>query len=133
MPLVRISLVKGKPAEYRRRVGDAIHRALVEALGVPPLDRFQLLTEHEPGDLVYDSNYLGIARTSDLVIVQITLNTGRTLAQKRALYRRIAANLAAAVGLRPEDAWINLVEVAKENWSFGNGVASYAPPEARAA
>ena len=129
MPLVRISLVKGKPEAYRRKVGDAVHRALVEAAGVPPLDRFQLITEHEPGDLVYDSNYLGIARTSDLVIVQITLSAGRTLEQKRALYRRIAANLTAAVGLRPQDAWINLVEVAKENWSFGNGVASYAPKE----
>ena len=130
MPLVRISLAKGKPEAYRRKVGDAVHRALVEAVGVPPLDRFQLLTEHEPGDLVYDSNYLGIARSSDLVIVQITLSAGRSLEQKRALYRRIAANLAAAVGLRPQDAWINLVEVAKENWSFGNGVASYAPAEA---
>src|SRR5687767_7669659 len=127
MPLVRISLVKGKPEAYRRKVGEAIHRALVEAVGVPPLDRFQLLTEHEPGDLVYDSNYLGIARSSDLVIVQITLNAGRTLEQKRALYRRIAATLSSAVGLRREDVWINLVEVAKENWSFGNGVASYAP------
>jgi 4-oxalocrotonate tautomerase len=133
MPLVRISLVKGKPEAYRRKVGDAVHRALVEAIGVPPLDRFQLLTEHEPGDLVYDSNYLGIVRTSDLVIVQITLSTGRTLEQKRALYRRIAGNLGAAVGLRPQDAWINLVEVAKENWSFGNGVASYAPAEAQTA
>lgn len=133
MPLVRISLVKGKPEAYRRKVGDAIHRALVEAVGVPPLDRFQLLSEHEAGDLVYDSNYLGIARTSDLVIIQITLNAGRTLEQKRALYRRIAANLSAAVGLRPQDAWINLVEVAKENWSFGNGVASYAPAEAQTA
>jgi 4-oxalocrotonate tautomerase len=133
MPLVRISLVKGKPEAYRRKVGDAIHRALVEAIGVPPLDRFQLLTEHEPGDIVYDSNYLGIARTSDLVIVQITLSIGRTLEQKRALYQRIAQNLAGAVGLRKEDAWINLVEVAKENWSFGNGVASYAPAEAKAA
>ena len=130
MPLVRISLAKGKPEAYRRKVGDAVHRALVEAVGVPPLDRFQILTEHEPGDLVYDSNYLGIARSSDLVIVQITLSAGRSLEQKRALYRRIAANLAAAVGLRPQDAWINLVEVAKENWSFGNGVASYAPAEA---
>jgi 4-oxalocrotonate tautomerase len=129
MPLVRISLVKGKPETYRRKVGDAVHRALVEAVGVPPLDRFQLVTEHEPGDLVYDSNYLGIARSADLVIVQITLSVGRSAAQKRALYRRIAANLASAVGLRPEDAWINLVEVAKENWSFGNGVASYAPAE----
>jgi 4-oxalocrotonate tautomerase len=127
MPLVRISLVKGKPEAYRRKVGDAVHRALVEAIGVPPLDRFQLLTEHEPGDLVYDSNYLGIVRTSDLVIVQITLSTGRTLEQKRALYRRIAGNLGAAVGLRPQDAWINLVEVAKENWSFGLGETSYAP------
>jgi phenylpyruvate tautomerase PptA (4-oxalocrotonate tautomerase family) len=108
MPLVRISLVKGKPEAYRRKVGDAIHR-------------------------VYDSNYLGIARSSDLVIVQITLSAGRTLEQKRALYRRIAANLAAAVGLRPEDAWINLIEVAKENWSFGNGVASYAPAEPQTA
>jgi 4-oxalocrotonate tautomerase len=133
MPLVRISLVKGKPEAYRRKVGDAIHRALVEAVSVPPLDRFQLLTEHEPGDIVYDSNYLGIARTSNLVIVQITLSVGRALEQKRALYRRIAENLAASVGLRKEDAWINLVEVAKENWSFGNGVASYAPAETEAA
>src|SRR5262245_30048948 len=133
MPLVRISLVKGKPEAYRRKVGDAIHRALVEAVGVPPLDRFQILTEHQPGDIVYDSNYLGIARTSDLVIVQITLSAGRTLEQKRALYRQIAANLASAVGLRKEDAWINLVEVPKENWSFGNGEASYAPAEAKAA
>src|SRR5918994_4765208 len=102
MPLVRISLVKGKPAAYRRKVGDAIHRALVEALAVPPLDRFQLITENEPGDLVYDSNYLGIARSSDLVIIQITLSTGRSPEQKRALYRRIAPNLAHAGGLRAE-------------------------------
>lgn len=133
MPLVRISLVKGKPAQYRRKVGDAVHRALVEAIGVPELDRFQLITEHEPGDIVYDSNYLGIARTSDVLIIQITLSFGRTLEQKRALYRQIAAKLAAAVGLRPEDAWINLVEVVKENWSFGNGVASYAAPAPAAA
>jgi 4-oxalocrotonate tautomerase len=112
MPLVRISLVKGKPEASRRKVGDAVQ---------------------EPGDLVYDSNYLGIARTSDLVVVQITLSAGRTLEQRRALFRRIAANLGAAVGLRPQDAWINLVEVAKENWSFGNGVASYAPVEAQTA
>ena len=92
MPLVRISLAKGKPADHRRRIGDAVHRALVETIDVPPADRFQVLTEHEAGDLVYDAGYLGIARTSD-----------------------------------------NLVEVATENWSFGNGVASYAPPETVAA
>ena len=131
MPLVRISLVKGKPEVYRRKVGDAVHRALVETIDVPPLDRFQLITEHESGDLVYDSMYLGIARSSDIVIIQITLSAGRSLEKKRALFRRIADNLQAAVGLRSEDVWVNLVEVAKENWSFGNGVASYAPPEAR--
>ncbi len=101
---------------------------MVETIDVPELDRFQILTEHEPGDLVYDPGYLGIARTNDIVIVQITLSVGRTLGQKRKLFRRIAENLA-ALGLRREDAWINLVEVAKENWSFGLGEASYAPPE----
>jgi phenylpyruvate tautomerase PptA (4-oxalocrotonate tautomerase family) len=130
MPLVRISLAKaGKPAAYRRQVGDAVHRALVDAVGVPPHDRFQLITEHEPENFVFDREFLGIERSADLVIIQITLSAGRSLAQKRALYRRIADNLAAAVGLRPEDVWINLVEVAKENWSFGNGAASYAPAE----
>lgn len=69
MPLVRISLVKGKPPAYRRKVGDAVHLALVDTVGVPRLDRFQLITEHEPGDPVYDSMYLGIARSSDLVII----------------------------------------------------------------
>jgi len=128
MPLVRISLVKGKAPEYRRQVGDAVHRALVETIDVPPADRFQVVSEHEPEDFVYDPHYLGIARSNDLVIVQITISAGRSLEKKRALFRRIADNLA-ALGLRREDVWVNLVEVAKENWSFGNGEASYAPPE----
>ena len=132
MPLVRISVRKGKPAQYRRGIGEAIHRALVDTIHVPQADRFQVLTEHEPGDLVYDPGYLGIARSNDIVIVQITLSAGRSLAQKRALFRRIADELA-ALRVRREDAWINLVEVPKENWSFGNGVASYAAPEAAAA
>jgi phenylpyruvate tautomerase PptA (4-oxalocrotonate tautomerase family) len=133
MPLVRISLAKGKPAHYRRQVGDAVHRALVGAVGVPALDRFQLVTEHEPEDFIYDREFLGIERSPDLVIIQVTLTAGRTLEQKRALYRTIASNLEAAVGLRPQDAWINLVEVARQNWSFGNGDASYAPTEKEAA
>ena len=129
MPLVRISLVKGRTAEERRRIGDAIHRALVETIDVPPLDRFQLITEHEPEDFVYDARYMDILRSVNLVIAQITITSGRTLEKKRALFRRIAENLA-ALGVRREDVWVNLVEVAKENWSFGNGVASYAPEEA---
>jgi len=128
MPLVRISLLKGRSPELRRKIGDAIHRAMVETIDVPQHDRFQLLTEHEPGDLVYDSEYLGIARTDQIVMVQITMNLGRTLAKKRALFRRIADHLA-ALGVRREDLLVSLVEVAKENWSFGLGEASYAPPQ----
>ena len=133
MPLVRISLLKGKPASYRRKVGDAVHRALVETIDVPAKDRFQIITQHDPEDFVYDREYLGIERSRDLVIVQITLSAGRSLGLKRTLYRTIADRLAGAVQLRREDVWINLVEVAKENWSFGNGVASYAPVETMAA
>lgn len=133
MPLVRISLLRGKPASYRRKIGDAVHRALVETIDVPTKDRFQIITEHDPEDFVYDREYLGVARSRDLVMIQITLSAGRSLYLKRALYRAVAARLAAAVQLRAEDVWINLVEVAKENWSFGNGVASYAPQEAVAA
>ena len=133
MPLVRIDLLRGKPASYRRKVGDAIHQALMETIDVPAKDRFQLITEHDPEDFVYDREYLGIQRSRDLVIVQITISAGRSLHLKRKLFRAIAERLAAAVQLRPEDAWVNLVEVAKENWSFGNGVASYAPEEAAAA
>jgi 4-oxalocrotonate tautomerase len=131
MPLVRISLLRGKRPAYRRSLGDAIHRALVEAVDVPAKDRFQLITEHDEADFAYDAEYLGIARTGNLVIVQITLSAGRSLGKKRALYQRIADNLA-ALGVRREDVWINLVEVAKENWSFGNGLASNAPAEAEA-
>ena len=126
MPLVRISVIRGKPAAHRRKVGDAVHRALVATFDVPAKDRFQILTEHEPGDLVYDPEYLGIARTDDIVMINITLSVGRTLEQKRALYGGIADRLV-EIGVRREDVWINLVEVTRENWSFGNGIASYAP------
>jgi phenylpyruvate tautomerase PptA (4-oxalocrotonate tautomerase family) len=133
MPLVRISMLKGKPASYRRKVGDAIHQAMVETIDVPAQDRFQLVTEHDPEDFIYDREFLGIARSRELVIIQITLAFGRSLHLKRALYRTVAERLGTAAGLRPEDVLISLVEVARENWSFGNGIASYAPEEAAAA
>jgi 4-oxalocrotonate tautomerase len=130
MPLVRISLLKGKPASYRRKIGDAVHQAMVETISVPAKDRFQIITEHEPEDLVFDREFLDIQRSRDIVMIQITLAAGRSLYLKRGLYRAVAARLGAAVQLRPEDVWINLVETARENWSFGNGLASYAPEEA---
>jgi 4-oxalocrotonate tautomerase len=128
MPLVRIDIIKGRTAAQRRSIGDAVHRALVEALGVPAADRFQVISEHEANELVYDPNYLGIKRSDGIVVIQITLSRGRTLEQKRKLYRRITENLA-YLDVRPEDVWVNLVETAREDWSFGLGEASYAPAE----
>jgi phenylpyruvate tautomerase PptA (4-oxalocrotonate tautomerase family) len=126
MPLVRIALRKGKTPSHLAAIGEAIHAAMVETINVPADDRFQVFTEHAPEGLVYDPGYLGIARTDDIVVIQITLNAGRTLDQKRALYRAIAEKLAKDPGLRKEDALVSLVEVVKENWSFGKGEASYA-------
>lgn len=125
MPLVRIDLRKGKDASYRQAVGRAVHDALV-GVGVPIDDRFQVITEHEAEGFVFDPSYLGISRTEDLVIVQITWNEGRTVEQKKALYETIAKGLAKAPGVRPEDVFVSLVEVKRENWSFGNGIAQYA-------
>jgi phenylpyruvate tautomerase PptA (4-oxalocrotonate tautomerase family) len=126
MPLVRIDLRKGKSAAYRQEVGRAVYEALL-AVGVPPKDRFQVIAEHDPDNFIFDPEYLGMQRSEDLVIIQITWNEGRSLEQKKALYEAIVAGLAASPGLRPDDVLINLVEVKKENWSFGRGVAQYAP------
>ncbi|HET9165972.1 MAG TPA: tautomerase family protein [Candidatus Angelobacter sp.] len=126
MPLVRISLIAGKPESHKRKVSDAVHRALVETIAIPAQDRFHIITEHSPADFIYDPEYLKIHRTDDLVIIQITLSAGRTLEVRKSLYRRIADLLNQEAGLRKEDVFINLVETAKENWSFGNGEAQYA-------
>jgi len=126
MPLVRISLLEGQSQSQHQKIGDAVHRAMLETINVPPLDRFQIITEHSAADLVFDAAYLGVARTSNLVMIQITLNTGRTQEMKKALYKRIAELLNAEARVRKEDVLINLVEVPKENWSFGNGEAQYA-------
>jgi 4-oxalocrotonate tautomerase len=126
MPLVRVALRKGKSPEYRRAVADSIHRAMVETIKIPEQDRFQIITEHDDSALVYDRSYLGISRTDGVVLIQITLSAGRTLEVRKALFARIAQLLRESPGVRPEDVFVNLVEVAKENWSFGNGLAQYA-------
>jgi phenylpyruvate tautomerase PptA (4-oxalocrotonate tautomerase family) len=125
MPLVRIDLRKGKDAAYRQDIGRAVYKAMV-SVGVPANDRFQVIAEHDPDNFLFDPTYLGIERSGDLVIIQITWNEGRSVEQKKALYRAIADGLAKAPGVRPEDVFINLIEVKKENWSFGNGIAQYA-------
>jgi 4-oxalocrotonate tautomerase len=127
MPLVRIDFLKGKPPEYALEIGRIVYRALVEILKAPENDRFQVLTEHSPGALQIDRDYLGIHRTDDCILLQITLNSGRTVEMKRQFYKAVADGLHEKLKVRREDVVINLVEVGKENWSFGNGEAQYAP------
>ena len=125
MPLVRISLRKGKPASYRRKITDNIYHALRETFEVPEEDRFMTVDEYEADNFFYSPNYMGIERSDEFVIVQITVSNTRTVAQKQALFKRIAERLQGDLGLKPDDIFINLLEVGKENWSFGRGIAQY--------
>jgi 4-oxalocrotonate tautomerase len=125
MPLSRVSLRRGKPAAYRQAILDGIYRAMRATFDVPEEDRFMTITEHDEADFSYSRNYLGIERSDDLVMMQLTVSNTRTVEKKKALFRQIVANLTADPGLRPEDILINLVEVLPENWSFGHGIAQY--------
>jgi phenylpyruvate tautomerase PptA (4-oxalocrotonate tautomerase family) len=93
MPLTRIDLPKGKPAEYRAEL--------------------------------LDPNCRGLGRSPEAILIQITFNEGRTVEQKQTFYAALVERLNERLGIRPQDVTINLVEVKKENWSFGNGVAQY--------
>lgn len=125
MPLVRITLFKGRSATEIRAIADGVHEALVETYSVPPGDRFQIIEQREPGDIIYDSGYLGIERTNEIVIIQIIAGHWRDTLAKQALYATIANNLAVNPGLRREDVQIIVSSNDKPDWSFGNGVASY--------
>lgn len=126
MPLARIDLAQGKSAEYRRTIGEVVYDAMIDALNVPEDDRFQVVNEHPPENFIVDPTYLGVSRTADCVVIQLTLNSGRTVEVKRAFYKAVADGLHERLSLRREDVFISLVEVPKENWSFGNGEAQYA-------
>ena len=126
MPLVRIDLQKGKDASYRQKAGRVVYEAMLATINVPKDDRFQIIAEHDSSNFIFDPDYLGIHRTGELIMVQMFLNEGRTVAQKQALYKAIADGLSEALGIRKEDVFITLVDVKKENWSFGNGIAQYA-------
>jgi phenylpyruvate tautomerase PptA (4-oxalocrotonate tautomerase family) len=126
MPLVRISMLAGKSDAQKRKIADAAHRALVETISIPAQDRFQIITEHASTDLIYDPSYLNINRTDGIVVIQITMSTGRTLEVRKLLFKRLADLLHEEADIRREDVFVNLVETAKENWSFGNGIAQYA-------
>lgn len=125
MPLVRIDLLEGTSCEYRKSIADGVHQAMIDSLAVPEADRFQVITEYPSDEMIFSPNYLGISHSEKIVFIQITLSAGRRPLQKRKLFRRIAELLAASPGVPPQDLIINLVEVAWENWSFGNGEAHY--------
>jgi 4-oxalocrotonate tautomerase len=125
MPLVRIDIRRGKSPAYIAALRNGIYAAMRESFSVPENDRFILVSQRDAEEFDYDPNYLDIARSDDLVIIQIACNNTRTVAQKQAFYRSVADKLTADPGVRPEDVFINLLETAKENWSFGNGIAQY--------
>jgi 4-oxalocrotonate tautomerase len=126
MPLARIDLPAGKPPDYGLAVADVVYEAMIATLNAPKNDRFQVISEHTRETLIIDPTYLDIKRSADALIIQLTLNEGRTVKVKNAFYKAVADGLHQRVGLRREDVFISLVEVKKENWSFGNGIAQYA-------
>lgn len=126
MPLVRVTLRRGKSSEFLREAGNAIHEALVAQANVPADDRFQIFDEVQADRMIAHPSYGGVERSEALMIIEITLNAGRTVEIKRNLYADIVARLGRAAGVRPDDVLISLVEVTKENWSFGKGLATYA-------
>jgi 4-oxalocrotonate tautomerase len=128
MPLVRIDLLAGKPAEYCEKVGQIVYQTMVEVLNVPEKDRFQVVTEHSKSGLLFDRDYLGVHRSDDCIFLQITLNAGRSVELKQRFYKVVTDALHEGVKVRREDVFINLVEVSKENWSYGNGEAQYVKP-----
>jgi 4-oxalocrotonate tautomerase len=128
MPLVRINLSKSYSAEQRQAIGGAVYTAMIELANVPPHDKFQIITGHADGELVFPAEgYLGIDYTPNIVFIQVFWVAGRSTAVKQAFYRQIADEIHAKAGVRKEDVWISLVDTAREDWSFGNGEMQYAP------
>ena len=133
MPFVRISLLKGKSNDHIRAIADSVHQALTETFEVPADDRFQFIDQYEPEHFIYDPDYLGIHRSPDVVFINILASNWRKTAAKQQLYRRVAELLSANAGVRAEDVQISLTPNQREDWSFGEGLASYVkdaqPPE----
>jgi 4-oxalocrotonate tautomerase len=125
MPISHISMLAGKPAAYRQAVIDSLYQALREALNVPEDDQFITITEHETANFRYGAHYLDVKRSDDLLYIQVTVFDTRTTEQKKALYKRLTELLGQSPGVRQQDVFITVMEASKENWSLGNGVASF--------
>ncbi|HEY5795200.1 MAG TPA: tautomerase family protein [Bosea sp. (in: a-proteobacteria)] len=125
MPLIRISMRRGRPASHPAAIVDGVYRALRSTFEVPENDLFAVVHQHDADEFVFDANYFGFERSAGLVIIQLTVANTRGVTQKKALYAAIAANLQKEPGLKPDDIFISLVEVKREDWSFGAGIAQY--------
>jgi phenylpyruvate tautomerase PptA (4-oxalocrotonate tautomerase family) len=134
MPFIRISLLKGKSAEYLRALSDSIHQAMVETFNVPPADRFQIIHQHAPEELIFDRNYLAGPRSDDFVLISVTTGKPRSQEVRNAFFARTVELLRQSPGLRPEDIMIVVSTSEPGEWSFGDGRAQMAEPgwEARA-
>lgn len=122
MPLVTLTLRKGKTASFKSSVLNAVHRALV-ASGVPETDRFHRVLELEQEDFRYDPSYpdLSSPRTDDFVLVEILLSVGRSVKVKKKILADIIEGIAQAPGLDPDQVMVVFKETAWENWSFAGG------------
>ncbi|WP_439498796.1 tautomerase family protein [Bosea sp. (in: a-proteobacteria)] len=125
MPLIRISMRRGRPASEPAAIVDGVYRALRETFEVPEDDLFAVVHQHDADEFVFNARYFGFSRTAGLVIIQLFVANTRGVTQKKALYAKIAENLRREPGLKPDDIFINLVEVKREDWSFGGGIAQY--------
>jgi 4-oxalocrotonate tautomerase len=128
MPLARIDISKNASDELIRIVSEAVYRAMVEVANVPAHDKFQVINRHAADEMIYpQEGYLGLNYTPGLIIIQVTWVGGRSTDVKKKFYRQIADEIHEKGGVRKQDVWINLVDTAREDWSFGNGEMQYAP------
>ncbi len=126
MPFARISLIKGKSPEYVRAVADSVHNAMVAAFNVPADDRFQLIHQHAPDEMIFDSNYYSDNRSENFVLIHITIGKPRSTATKKATYKKIVELLQISPGIRPEDVMIVISKSQLDEWSFSMGLAQMA-------
>ena len=130
MPLVRINLSKSASAETVRTVSEVVYDAMINVANVPANDKFQIINRHADDELVYPADgYLGVTYTPGIVFIQVTWNAGRTIEVKKAFYKAVAEGIATKAGIRIQDVFISLIDVAREDWSFGNGEMQYAPKD----
>ncbi|MDT2005456.1 tautomerase family protein [Rhodococcus opacus] len=125
MPLVHIHVIENRRTpEQLRHVADVVQDVMLENFAAPDRDRYQLISEHKPGQIIAEDTGLGFERTDDIMVVQVA-QQGRTQQQKQVMYRELAERLRNETGLAPTDLIVSVVANTREDWSFGNGVAQF--------